>query len=115
MHAIGYEADGGNVAYVVLDDDTLENIITDVVYKNKDLTTGNRESKTAESKQHYFDKETKDEEYTRFRFLKQKDGVWVIRDYYGGTYHDMTITNVMEGGKRRKTRKTRKTRKNRTN
>ena len=116
MHAIGYEEADGTVAYVVLSDDTLENIIMDVVYNNKDSRkTGNGESKTAESKQHYFDKETKDEEDTRFRFLKQKDGVWVIRDYYGGTYHDMTITNVMEGGKRRKMRKTRKTRKNHTN
>ena len=111
MHAIGYETDGGNVDYVVLDDDSLENIIMDYVYNKKDFMTGNGESKTV-SKQHYFDKETKDEEDTRFRFLKQKDGVWVIRDYYGGTYHDMTITNVMEGGKRRKMRKTRK---NRTN
>ena len=115
MHAIGYEADGGKVSYVVLDEDTLENIITSVVYKNKDLTTGNGESKTAESKEEYFDKETKDEEDTRFRFLKQKDGVWVIRDYFGRPCHDMTITNVMEGGKRRKMRKTRKTRKNHTN
>ena len=115
MHAIGYEADDGNVSYVVLYEDSLENIIMDYVYNKKDFMTGNGESKTAKSKQHYFAKETKDEEGTRFRFLKQKDGVWVIRDYYGGTYHDMTITNVMEGGKRRKTRKTRKTRKNRTN
>ena len=113
MHAIGYEEANGTVAYKVLDDDSLENIIMGVVYNNEDpRNTGNGESKTAESKQHYFDKETKDDEDTRFRFLKQKDGVWVIRDYYGGTYHDMTITNVMEGGKRRKTRKTRK---NRTN
>ena len=112
MLAIGHEKADGTVAYMVLYDDSLENIIMDYVYDKKDFMTGNGESKTAESKQHYFDKETKDEEDTRFRFLKQKDGVWVIRDYYGGTYHDMTITNVMEGGKRRKTRKTRK---NRTN
>jgi hypothetical protein len=106
MAAIGYEADDGKVAYVV-EDDTLENIITYVVYKNKNLTTGNGETKTAESKQKYFNQETRDEDDTRFRFLKQKDGVWVIRDYFGRPCHDMTITNVMEGGKRKKTRKNR--------
>ena len=108
MLAIGYEKADGTVAYVVLDDDSLENIIMDYVYKKNDFMTGNGESKTAVSKQEYFDKETKDEDDTRFRFLKQKDGVWVIRDYYVRPYHDMTITNVMEGGKRRKMRKTRK-------
>jgi hypothetical protein len=109
MHTIGYEQHDGSVNYVLLYDDSLENIITNVIYQNKSIhhLSGETLNKAA-NKQDYFSVVLKDEEDTRFRFLKQKDDIWIIRDYYGKTYHDITLSSVMTGGKRRQTRRMRR-------
>ena len=110
MHTIGYEQPDGSVDYVLLYDDTLENIITGVIYQNKPINRLSDETlNKAASSQEYFSVVLKDEEDTRFRFLKQKNDVWTIRDYYGKTYHDITLSTVMTGGKRRQTRRMRRT------
>lgn len=109
MHTIGYEQHDGSVDYVLLHDDTFENIITGVIYQNKPIHRLSDEPlNKAASRQEYFSVVLKDEEDTRFRFLKQKDDVWTIRDYYGKTYHDITLSTVMTGGKRRQTRRIRR-------
>ncbi len=109
MHTIGYEQPDGSVDYVLLYDDTFENIITSVIYQNKPIHHLSGETlNKADNKQDYFSVVLKDEEDTRFRFLKQKDGVWTIRDFYGKIYHDITVSTVMTGGKRRQTRRMRR-------
>lgn len=109
MHTIGYEQPNGSVDYILLYDDTFENIITSVIYQNKPIhqLSGETLNKT-DNNQDYFSVVLKDKEDTRFRFLKQKDGMWIIRDYYGKTYHDITVSTVMTGGKRRQTRRMRR-------
>ena len=107
MYTVGYEQSNGYVDYVLLYDDNLENIMTTVIYENKDIRPrmDGETSKTTKTKQEYFSKEVKDDEDTRFRFLKQNNGVWIVRDYYGKPYHDITFSNVVMGGKRRQTRR----------
>ena len=108
MYTVGYEQADGSIDYVLLYDDNFENIITTVIYENKHIQPrmDGEVLKTSQSKQEYFGKTAKDEDDSRFRFLKQNNGVWMVRDYYGNPYHDMTFSTVMSGGgKRRQTRR----------
>jgi len=106
MLTVGYEKSDGSVEYVETYDDTLQNLINQIIYQNIDINSfKGEEHKHVANKQEYFSEYLSGEEDTRFRFLKQKDGVWKIRDYYGTTHHDITFSSVKTGGKHRRTRR----------
>jgi len=106
MLTVGYEHADGSVEYVEIYDDTLANLINEIIYQNIDINSfKDEEHKHVASKQEYFSEYLSNEQDTRFRFLKQKDGIWKIRDYYGTNHHDIIFSSVKTGGKRRQTRR----------
>ena len=103
MITVGYEQPDGTVAYIEINDNTLENVIPEYVHRDTQEEGDTKVASTAA----YFSSSLSDEEDTRFRFLRTKDGVWMIREYYGGKQYLMTFAKV-GGSKRRSTRRHRK-------
>ena len=115
MITIGYEQLDSSVKYLYTSDDTLQNLLTDVVYRDAPLPNRayNRdELKETRTITTYFSNDLSDEEDTRFRFLRLKDDTWLIRDFYGSKHHDIIIKNSpalnIKGGSRKTRRKVRK-------
>jgi hypothetical protein len=108
MLTIGYEQPDKSVKYLYTSDDSLENIITSIVYPDLPLPTKvfSRDEIKDSSMKEYFSTELSDEEDTRFRFLRRTDQTWIIRDYYGSVEHDIIIKkndkSNRKGGTRRK-------------
>jgi DNA-directed RNA polymerase delta subunit len=115
MLTIGYEQLDGSVKYLYTSDDTLQNLLTEVVYNDSPLPSKvyNRdELKQSSNLTTYFSQDLSDEEDTRFRFLRLKDNTWLIRDFYGNNHHDIIIKKTqslnIKGGSRKTRRQVRK-------
>lgn len=110
MITIGYEQADRSVKYLYTSDDTLENVITSVVYRDIPLPTkvyNGEELKESMNIKAYFAEELSNEEDTRFRFLHRSDGTWLIRDHYNGVEHDIIIKKTSKNGGK-KTRRSRR-------
>jgi len=77
MFAIGYEQPNGSIDYILADDDTLENVLESVVYRDE---VPGGELKYCFCKDKFFSGRVSREEDTRFRFLRLLDGSWIIKD-----------------------------------
>ena len=110
--SIGFVQKDGKVKYNISNYEKQLSDIIDILYE-KDGESGYiiDETKIAKSKAEYFSEsyQNSQEEDTRWRALKDSDGIWAIRDYYMGHSQRLIVL-----GKANQNAGKRRTRKNKT-